>query len=155
MLAPRHCSILVLLLPLACYSEFDAPKRQRTPARAPARPQPRPEQGGQKKERPDEPRQSYRQAWELICHAEQRAGIDPALGRQERGTRVASWLVEKLTNKDARYWLIRFGDTQEQTKRRAMLRAEVKKLGIEHCPLQELLFAPSAPASSPDAVSPD
>lgn len=131
------------ILLLGCYSEFEQPRKTTTTPKKEKVAKPAPAQAtGDKNEKP---KQTYRQAWEVICHAEQRAKVDPSLPRLERGNLVAGWLVENLKNTEARYWLIRFGDTKEEAERRAMLRVEAKKVGITRCPLEELLFrAPDA-----------
>lgn len=135
------------ILLLGCYSEFDQPRGttpQKEKVAGPAKPASKANDNSAR-DKKKKKKQTYRQAWEVICHAERRAGIDPALPRSERGNRVAGWLVENLKNKEARYWLIRFGDTKEEAERRAMLRAEAKKVGITSCPLERLLFqAPDA-----------
>lgn len=130
------------VLLLGCYSEFEQPRGKTTTPKKEQAARPA-KLAGSTPAKKKKPEQTYRQAWEVICHAEERAGIDPSLPRLERGNRVASWLVEHLKNKEARYWLIRFGDTKEQAERRAMLRAEAKKVGITRCPLEGLLFQAS------------
>jgi hypothetical protein len=145
------------VLLLGCYSEFEQPRGKTTTPKKEKAETARTGKATDKKNDDDKkkPEQTYRQAWEVICHAEQRAGIAPALPRMERGNRVAGWLVEHLKNKEARYWLIRFGDTKEEAERRAMLRAEAKKAGITSCPLEGLLFAPEAgPPKGPTQAAP-
>jgi hypothetical protein len=99
----------------------------------------------------EEPEQTYQEAWELICDAEKQAGVTPDTPRAERGAAVASWIVNHVTNKDARYWFIEFGNAKPELKE-ALFIAEVEKVGIEPCPLVELLFAPAS--ESPDGAAP-
>lgn len=136
-----------LLLP-GCYTDFD--KGSTTPERpaAKARSRPAPSKEREEKEK-KKPKQTYAQAWDVICHAEARANVDPSLGRAERGSRVASWLVENLKNKKARYWFIQFGDTKEEADRRAMFRREARRAGQARCPLERLLFEVVSPQSAP------
>ena len=137
----------MLLLLVGCYTDFEPSKQETTPGKVTAQPTPEPRRATKKPKK--KPRQTYRQAWEVICHAEARAGVDPALGRQERGAKVASWLVEHLKHKAVRYWFIRFGDTKEEPDRRAMFRAEAGKAGQVDCPLERLLFESPASQSAP------
>lgn len=152
LLVARTVRILLIIAPLVfvgCYTDFEQPRGETTPGKqaAAARSTNRSQQAEKKQEK-KKPEQTHRQAWEVICHAEQRAGIDPALPRQERGAQVAGWLVEHLKNKEVRYWFIHFGDTKEERDREAMFTAEARRAGFERCPLHDLLFEakPAAPA---------
>jgi len=84
-------------------------------------------------------KQTYRQAWELMCHAENHSGVDPTASRAQRGAAVADWIVENITNSKARYWFINFGKIKPEQKQ-ALFEAEVKNTGIDDCPLGDLLF---------------
>lgn len=95
------------------------------------------------------PKQSYQEAWRLICQAQDRAGAATTADRASRSVAVAEWITEHVINKQARYWWIGFGKVKDD-RRRAFL-AEAKRAGQPVCPLAELLFPQAAvePAKAP------
>lgn len=158
---------LVLLLVSACVDPFEqetttpAKLRREKRSAAATKAQPANEAGresarsGEAKKAGDkgeekEKKQSYREAWELICNAESLSKTPPGGARDERGAVVASWIVENVTNTKARYWFIDFGNVKEQDKR-ALFLAEVKRVGLAECPLAELLFEAQGGAPAPEA----
>lgn len=99
----------------------------------------------------EEKKQSYGEAWRLICHAEKLAGASAETSRQERATLVAEWITVNVTNKKARYWWISFGSLKKH-EREGFFRRDAKDAGVDPCPLAELLFrkgATTQPASAP------
>jgi len=91
--------------------------------------------------------QTYREAWQVICNAEQLAGVDRAQSRQARGATVANWIVDHLKNKRARYWFIKFGRAKKE-EREALFVAEAERAGFARCALSELLFSVDAQTSA-------
>jgi hypothetical protein len=152
--------VLVLVLVLTsttqgCFSGFEQSPRSAAQREPPAsrptaasRPSEReaPAAGQGEKEGAKE-QQSAAEAWTLICEAERRSGIDPSQSRQQRGAAVASWIVEQVKNKQARYWFINLRKI-DKVQRAAEMRREAAKAGVAHCALADLLFA-AEPATRP------
>ena len=145
-------SFLTISLLPACFGGFDEPLRDSPQAQRQRRQTGRagPADAGAlsdaKRAKDAEPKQSYREAWALICKAEQLSGADPSKSRSERGDIVASWIVENVSNKKARFWFINFGKIKKQLRRQAFV-AEASAAGQSKCDLVDLLFAPPAPPS--------
>ncbi|MBW2735236.1 MAG: hypothetical protein JRH20_22870 [Deltaproteobacteria bacterium] len=98
----------------------------------------------------EEKKQSYAEAWHLICHAEKLADAPPEASREERATLVAEWITANVTNRKTRYWWIAFGGLKK-TQREGFFRRDSKAAGVDHCPLAELLF-PGLPQSTPSSM---
>jgi hypothetical protein len=155
-------SLLVLVLVIVfasttqgCFSGFeqsprsaaqrDPPANQATAASRPSEREASAEGEGEKEGEKEQ--QSASEAWTLICEAERRSGADPSQSRQQRGAAVASWIVEQIKNKKARYWFINLRKI-DKAQRAAAMRREAAKAGVAHCALADLLFA-AAPATRP------
>lgn len=139
MRVPRCRAILISVASLTCsgcFSGFEQPPRAAPNARK-ARPAAASQPAGAASQG-QPPAQSYAEAWRLICEAEQRADVDPALDRAARGAAVADWIVRELTNKQARYWFIAFGKVKHD--RRGAFLAEAARAGQPRCALADLLF---------------
>ena len=149
----RTTGLLCCVGIIGCFSGFDGsaktPKSKKNvfpgaPTSAPAKRAEDPADANKKE------KQTYAQAWSLICTAEARAGVDPKASRAERGAAVASWIVPNLKNKAARYWFVAFGRV-ERGKREAIFRASAKRAGIKQCPLAELLFEKGPTKTTPES----
>ena len=139
MIKKLSLSVLCLLL-MSCASSA---KKKTTPTRKDVNA----EDNDEKKEK----KQSYAEAWQLICHAEVRAGATATTDRQERAALVADWITANVTNRKARYWWIAFGSLKKN-ERAGFFRRDAKAAGVDPCPLADFLFAQSptsAPASAP------
>lgn len=99
------------------------------------------------KKKKKKPKQTYAQAWQRICHAEQLSGAAAAATRRERAARVSEWIVANVSNKKARYWWIGYSKVKKP-EREAYFREEAKKAGQPACPLAKLLFAADAKATA-------
>ncbi len=100
--------------------------------------------GKNKKKKKEKPKQTYQQAWELMCKAERLSGVDPKAARQARGSVVSDWIVKHISNKRARYWLIEYGQKKKR-HRKAIFDAEIKRLSLAPCPLGDLLIPQLSP----------
>jgi len=87
---------------------------------------------------PAEPGQSYIEALELICHVDERAGIDPEA--DPIGVDGARWdyIKAEVHNPDAVYFrtLLEVKDTDEQAE---MLASEAARTQLDGCPLVDVL----------------
>ena len=87
---------------------------------------------------PAEPGQSYVEALELICHVDERAGIDPEA--DPIGVDGARWdyIKAEVRNPDAVYFrtLLEVKDTDEQAE---MLASEADRKQLDGCPLVDAL----------------
>jgi hypothetical protein len=130
------CLFTAALLGLgACYASGYSEEPTTGGAASPADAAPPPKRVKKKKK----PAQTVRQAWRLICHAEQLSGAEKHSDRSKRGDIVASWLAKNLKNKEVIYWYLSFGKLK-QPEQPSYFRAEARKAGFAACPLQKLLF---------------
>ena len=87
---------------------------------------------------PAEPGQSYVEALELICHVDERAGIDPLA--DPIGVDTARWdyIKAEVRNPDAIYFrtLLEVKATDEQAE---LLAAEADRKQLDGCPLVDAL----------------
>lgn len=97
-------------------------------------------------------KQTYAQAWQLICNAERLSGADPRDDRDVRSSKVAEWINQHVKNNKARYWWIGYAKVR-QSEREVYFRGEAKDAGQATCPLASLLF-PKPPATSRPATQP-
>jgi len=145
----RLLPLLLLLIP-ACYTSFEEQKgtTPRPAEKAAPKPASPPKKAPPKKKKPA---QSYREAWRLICNAETLSGADRLQGRA-RESRVASWIVEHLENKEARYWFIALGQLKPE-QRPMHFRIEANKAGQRDCASAAILFPTSAPGEAAPAAN--
>jgi cell division septation protein DedD len=124
-----------------CYSSFDEggprgpkdppPEEQAAPEKKAAR--------GEPKKKKKKPKQTYAQAWRVICHAKRLSG-----GPDDQ---VADWIVKHLKNEKARYWFIALGNFKREDRLDVFL-AEARHAGFPDCPSAKILF-PESPTSQP------
>ena len=96
----------------------------------------------------NEKKQTYAQAWQLICTAEQLSGADPRDERSVRSSKVAEWINTHVKNKKARYWWIGYAKVKP-SEREVYFRGEAKDAGQPTCPLATLLFPKPSTSSQP------
>jgi predicted small lipoprotein YifL len=138
----RLATVVLAATLAACYSSFDegGPRGPREPPpREKAPPEKKPVRDKPKKEK--KPKQTYAQAWRVICHAKELSG-----GPDDQ---VADWIVKNLRNEKARYWFIALGNVKKEDKLAVFL-AEAERTGFADCPSTKILFPESkTPASEP------
>jgi hypothetical protein len=90
---------------------------------------------------PEEPEykgQSYREAIDTICKADQLAGLAGDGDPIERSQKREDWLSERVKNPDAIYFRTML-KVQSAREKSASLRDEAKKAGLGGCPLADTI----------------
>ena len=78
----------------------------------------------------------YHKGIEMICFAEQKAGVEGIADPSERAMKIANYLKANLKDEKAMK-LMRSFATMAPESRGAHLREEAKKAGLESCPMAD------------------
>jgi hypothetical protein len=84
------------------------------------------------------PAQSYRDALDLWCNVDQRAGLAALEDPLEKSQRRSDWLTEHVKNPDAIY-LKTLLAVKSQSEQAHELRSEAKTAGLTRCPFADSL----------------
>jgi hypothetical protein len=84
------------------------------------------------------PEQSLRQAFELWCHVDERAGLTTMTDPLERSQRRSDWLNDNVKNPDAIYMKTMLS-VKSQADQATELRAQANKAGVTNCPYADSL----------------
>jgi len=87
--------------------------------------------------------QSYRQAIELMCQVDRRAGISPDSGPIEIEARRAEWIADHVEHPDAIELRTRI-TVEAPGEQAKMLREQADSAGIRDCPLADTWQAEAA-----------
>jgi len=90
---------------------------------------------------PEEPEyrgQSYREAIDTVCKADQLAGLDADSDPLEKSQKREDWLSERVKNPDAIYFRTML-KVQSDKEKSSSLRDEAKKTGLGGCPLADTI----------------
>ena len=84
------------------------------------------------------PGPAYRQAIEIICDVDRRAGLSDEEAPLEIGQKRSAWIAEHVEEPDAIYFrtMLSVKGPQEQSR---MLRDEARKVGVARCALADSL----------------
>jgi hypothetical protein len=142
MMSARILAIALIASTAGCLEPFPEPK---TPPKKPASSQPaRSNKGDDKKQE----KQTYAEAWQLICQAPKLADLPKDIDRRQRATLVTDWIIKNVTNKKARYWWIAYGQVKPH-QREAYFRREATAMKQMPCPLTEILYSKPAKNKQP------